>query len=69
MDALSHVSYQGRLFGGADAYEVQRGGAMTSLLEGQIQSADWQPTSKRLRILDATRGPRGGRPFTKRGIC
>jgi kynurenine formamidase len=31
IDAFSHVSYQGRLFEGADAYEAQRGGAMSSL--------------------------------------
>jgi kynurenine formamidase len=31
IDAFSHVSYQGRLFEGVDAYDAQQGGAMKSL--------------------------------------
>jgi kynurenine formamidase len=31
VDALCHVSHQGRLFGGGDAHEAQRGGRFTAL--------------------------------------
>lgn len=30
LDSLAHISYQGKLFGGADAYEAQRGGVFRS---------------------------------------
>jgi kynurenine formamidase len=36
VDALCHVSHQGRLFGGQDAYEAQRGGRFSALGVEQI---------------------------------